>query len=55
MLNPKDKIEIEEPTTGKKVTQEKFDAIMEKKMKEMQDRYQREDRDGDGIRIEIRG
>ena len=55
VLNPKDKIEIEEPTTGKKVTQEKFDAIMEKKMKEMQDRYQREDRDGDGIRIEIRG
>lgn len=55
VLNPKDKIEIEEPTTGKKVTQEKFDAIMEKKMKEMQDGYQREDRDGDGIRIEIRG
>jgi GLPGLI family protein len=55
VLNLKDKIEIEEPTTGKKVTQEKFDAIMEKKMKEMENRYQREDRNGDGIKIEIRG
>jgi len=55
VLNPKDKIEIKEPTKGKKVTQKKFDAIMEKKMKEMEDRYQREDHDGDGIKIEIRG
>jgi GLPGLI family protein len=55
VLNPKDKIEIKEPTKGKKVTQKKFDAIMEKKMKEMEDRYQREDHDGDGITIEIKG
>jgi GLPGLI family protein len=55
VLNPKDKIEIKEPTKGKKVTQKKFDAIMEKKMKEMEDRYKREDHDGDGIKIEIRG
>jgi GLPGLI family protein len=55
VLNPKDKIEIKEPTKGKKVTQKKFDAIMEKKMKEMEDRYRRKDHDGDGITIEIKG
>jgi len=55
VLNPKDKIEIKEPTKGKKVTQKKFDAIMAKKMKEMENRYQREDHDGDGITIEIKG
>lgn len=55
VLNPKDKIEIAEPTKGKEVSQEKFEAIMEKKSKEMMNRYNREDRDGESIQIEIRG
>jgi GLPGLI family protein len=53
VLNPKHKVKIEEPTKGKKVTQKKFDAIMDKKMKEMQERYHH-DREGDGQSIEIR-
>lgn len=55
VLNPKDKISITEPTKGKKVTQEKFDAIMEKKMKEMEERYQHNRDDGNSIEIKIRG
>ncbi|MBE9490399.1 MAG: GLPGLI family protein [Bacteroidetes bacterium] len=55
VLNPKDKISITEPTKGKKVTQEIFDAIMEKKMKEMEERYQHNRDDGNSIEIKIRG
>ena len=54
-MNPKDKVSITEPTKGKKVNQEEFNVIMEKKQKEMRERYQREDRDGDGMSIRIRG
>ena len=53
VLNPKNKVSINKPTKGKKITQEKYDVIMEKKMKEMQERYSH-DRDGDGESIEIR-
>lgn len=35
VMNPKTKIEILEPTKGKVVTQEEFDAIQDKKHKEM--------------------
>ncbi|WP_074408532.1 GLPGLI family protein [Aquimarina megaterium] len=38
VLNSKKKIDIKEPTKGKVVTEEKFEKIMEKKMKEMRDR-----------------
>ncbi len=56
VINPKDKISIEEPTNGKKVNQAAFDEIMEKKSKEMMERYRGNRRDGnDGMRIEIRG
>ena len=55
VMNPKDKVSITEPTKGKKVNQEEFNVIMEKKQKEMRERYQREDRDGDGMSIRIRG
>lgn len=54
VMNPKDKVTIKEPSKGKKVNQETFDNIMEKKMKEMQDRYHSRSGDGESIRIEIR-
>ena len=52
VLNPKEGVKIVEPTKGKEVTQEKYDTIMEKKMKEMND--QRDGRRGDGNSFEIR-
>lgn len=56
VLNPKNKIAIKEPTKGKKVDAETFKEIMDKKSKEMMERY-RGNRRGDGneIRIEIGG
>jgi len=53
ILNPKDNVNIVEPNKGKVVDQAEFEEIMEKKMQEMNERYQH-DRDGDGERIEIR-
>ncbi|WP_046743791.1 GLPGLI family protein [Kordia zhangzhouensis] len=53
VLNPKDKIAIEEPTKGKEVTQAKFEEIMRKKSEEMMERYRGNGR-GDGNHIEIR-
>ncbi len=52
VINPKKKINITEPTKGKEITQEKYNAIMEKKMKEMNERYSRRD-GGNGENIEI--
>ena len=54
VLNPQSKVKIAEPTKGKKITQEKYDVIMDKKMKEMQNRYDSEHRGRDGESIEIR-
>jgi GLPGLI family protein len=55
VLNPDKQVSISEPKKGKEITQEKYDIIMEKKMKEMQERY-RPNRKGDGaISIEIIG
>ena len=55
ILNPKDKITIEAPTKGKKVTQEKYDTIIEKKMQEERERYEHNRGDGNNIEIKIRG
>ena len=56
VMNPVDKIEIEEPSKGKEVNQEKYDEIMDKKNKEMMERYApRNGRDGENISISIRG
>ena len=55
VLNPKDKKEIVKPTKGKKVNQEKFDQIMEKKMQEMSERYNSDRRDGESVEIRIGG
>lgn len=54
VLNPKDAKEIIEPDNGKELSQEAYDKIMEKKMKEMEERFRSNDRDRDGESIEIR-
>jgi GLPGLI family protein len=53
VLNPKQKVDVAEPTNGKRVSQSEFDIIMEKKMKEMEERFQSNRRD-DGNHIEIK-
>ncbi|CAL2102111.1 conserved exported protein of unknown function [Tenacibaculum sp. 190130A14a] len=59
VINPSDKIEIEEPKKGKKVTQEKYDKIMDEKSKEMMERFKNKRKsrgnDGNSISIEIQG
>ncbi len=56
VLNPKNKITVKEPTKGKEVNSETFKAIMDKKSKEMMERYRGNNRgDGNEIRIEIGG
>jgi len=54
VLNPEKSIEIKEPKKGKKITQKKYDVIMEKKMKEMNERMRSNRERGDGHNIEIR-
>ena len=53
VINPKKSNDIIEPTKGKEVTQKEFEAIMEKKLKEMEDRFSPHGRD-DGESFEIR-
>lgn len=54
ILNPKEKIEIKEPKRGKKVSQKKFDAIMEKHIKEMYERLRgRKSKKGKGNSVTI--
>ncbi|WP_411895792.1 GLPGLI family protein [Winogradskyella sp. A2] len=57
VLNPEDKIEITEPTKGKEVNQEAYEKIMDKKAKEMMERFRprHDDRNGESISISIRG
>ena len=57
VLNPSEKVEIEEPKKGKKVTQEEFDKIMDDHSKEMMERFRnkRKSNDGNSFSIEIRG
>ena len=56
VLNPEDRVKIEEPIKGKEVNQEKYDEIMDKKNKEMMERYApRKGRKGEGISITIGG
>ena len=54
VLNPKDKIEIVEPTKGKKVNREDYEEIMEKKAKEMMERYAPRNGRNNGETYEIR-
>ncbi|NQX86750.1 MAG: GLPGLI family protein [Flavobacteriaceae bacterium] len=55
VLNPKNNTEIIAPTKGKKVTPERYNEIMEKKFKEMEDRYSPNDKDGETFEIRIGG
>ena len=56
VINPEDKVEIKEPEKGKEVNQEKYDEIMDKKSKEMMERYApRNGRKGEGFEIRIGG
>jgi len=55
VLNPNDKVDISEPKKGKVVTQVEFDEIMEKKMEEMNERYNSKRSDGHEIQIKIGG
>ncbi|MCO4821157.1 MAG: GLPGLI family protein [Flavobacteriaceae bacterium] len=53
VMNPKDNVRISEPTKGKVITQVEFNEVMEKKMKEMEERYN-SNRKGDGHGVQIR-
>lgn len=55
VLNPDKEITISEPKKGKEVNQEKYDTIMEKKMKEMREHYDSSRKDGNSVNISIRG
>ncbi len=57
VLNPTEKINIEEPIKGKIVTQEKYDKIMDTHTKEMMERFKnrRKSKDGESFSIEIQG
>jgi len=55
VLNPSEKVEIAEPTKGKKVNSEKFEEISRKKSKEMMERFRSKRGDGNGIEIRIGG
>lgn len=55
IINPAEKVKIEEPTKGKEVSQEEFDKIMEKKNKEMMEQFQSRRKDGDNFIIKIGG
>jgi len=54
VLNPKGGVDVEEPDSGKLVNQAEYDAILEKKMEDMQDQFNDGRRRGDGNSIEIR-
>lgn len=53
VLNPKNEVVIKEPVKGKEITQKKYEAVLEKKQQEEQDRYEHR-REGDGHRVEVR-
>jgi GLPGLI family protein len=56
VLNPDDKLEIKEPEKGKEVSEKEYDDIMEKKTKEMMERFApRKGRSGEAIEIRIGG
>ncbi|MCF6349097.1 MAG: GLPGLI family protein [Flavobacteriaceae bacterium] len=55
ILNPKEKLSINEPKKGKVVTQEEYRKIMEKKMKEMNKSFKSGRKKGNGHSIKIGG
>lgn len=55
VLNPSNKVDIEEPTKGKEITQKEYDIVIEKRMKEERERYEHNRGDAHGIEIKIKG
>lgn len=55
ILNPKNGVDIAEPTKGKNVSMEEYLEIQDKKNKEMQERYQSPDPNSKTIEIKIGG
>ncbi len=57
VLNPEKKIEIKEPKKGKKVTQAKYEKIIDEHTKDMMERFKnrRGSKNGESISIEIQG
>jgi len=55
VMNPKDKVEIKEPSKGKEVSQKEYDEIITEKMKEMQERFRNERQKGGNTHIRMRG
>jgi len=55
VINPEESEGVEEPSKGKKVNQATYDEIMEKKMKEMQERFRSNSRSGGGFQVRIGG
>ncbi|MDG2194945.1 MAG: GLPGLI family protein [Polaribacter sp.] len=56
IMNPTEKMEIKKPKKGKVVTQVAYKKIMDKKAKEMMEKFRtRKGKKGDGISIEIGG
>ena len=55
VINPSEKINIKEPSKGKKVSQKKFDQIMDKHSKEMMERFKtkRKSKNEDSFSIQI--
>jgi len=55
IMNPSNKVSIVEPKKGQVLNQDEYDAIMEKKMREMEEKMRDNwNGDGDGERMEIR-
>lgn len=56
-LNPIKAVDISEPTKGKEINQKDYDEIMDKKQKEMMERFRpkKGNRDGDSFEIRIGG
>ena len=55
VMNPKEKIEIDEPKKGKKVSQSQYEKIMAKKSKEMMEKFKSRRKDGNNVQIRIGG
>ncbi len=55
VINPSETIDIEEPDKGKKVSQNEFDTIINKKNDEMMEQFQSRRKDGDHRVIRIGG
>lgn len=55
ILNPTEKVMINEPVKGKKVTQAAYREIMKKKTKEMMDRYRGRGNGDTSVEIQVRG